>query len=171
MSTEFRPIESAPTRRAWPFALVGAALVIALVWSLRRSVALGDLRPQPQALTNVASEPKIAPLVSETVKPPAETPKPPASPNLLGEAVTAAKSLAMVAKSELDRALAKSESAQRQAAAYRRQVADLEKQLAEARTQIAGLQKARQPPPPSDQEQILQMLAPVLRTGASDGHP
>ncbi len=78
-----------------------------------------------------------------------------------------AKTLAMVAKSELDRALAGRESAQKQSAAYRRQIGDLEKQLADARMQIAQLQRAKEPPPPTDQEKILQMLAPVLKTSSN----
>ena len=49
-------------------------------------------------------------------------------------------------------------------------IADLEKQLADARGQIAAISKAKAPPPPSDQEQILQMLAPVLRS-SNDGRP
>jgi vancomycin resistance protein YoaR len=160
MSTEFRPLEAAPSRRSWPYAVIGAALVIALVWSLRRNaVQASEKAPQPQvtqASANVA-EPKIAPLVQEK----------PASPNLIGGAVSTAKTLAMVARSELDRALAGKEGAQKQAAAYKRQIDGLEKQLADARAEIAAIQKSRQPPPPTEQEQILQMLAPVLKTSSN----
>jgi hypothetical protein len=70
----------------------------------------------------------------------------------------------MVAKAELDREIARTHSAQKEAAAYRKQIEDLNKQLAEARAQLAAMQRAKMPPPPSDQEQILQMLAPVLRS-------
>jgi hypothetical protein len=75
-----------------------------------------------------------------------------------------------VAKSELDRELGRSRAAKEQTAAYRKQVDALQRELSEARAQIAAYQKARQPPPPSDQEQILQMLAPVLRS-SNDGRP
>ena len=87
------------------------------------------------------------------------------SPNVLGNAVAAAKSMAMVAKSELDRELARTRSAQAQAAGYRKQIEELQKELGAARAQIAAIQTAQKPPPPSDQEQILQTLAPVLRAG------
>ena len=96
--------------------------------------------------------------------------KPPEGPNVLGSAVAAAGKLAMVAKTELDRELARTKGAQKQAAAYRKQIDDLQKQLTEARARIAALQQAQKPPPPSDQEQILQMLAPVLRADR-DGRP
>src|SRR2546422_631575 len=91
--------------------------------------------------------------------------KAPESPNVLGSAVAAAKSVAMVARAELDRELARTKSAQAQAATYRKQIDDLQKQLGAARAQIAAMQTAQKPPPPSDQEQILQTLAPVLRAG------
>jgi len=38
-------------------------------------------------------------------------------------------------------------------------------------TQIAAMQTAQKPPPPTDQEQILQTLAPVLRAGNGGGQP
>ena len=75
------------------------------------------------------------------------------------------KNMAMVAKAELDREVGRTKTAQAQAAAYRKQIENLEKQLGAARAQIAAMQTAQKPPPPSDQEQILQTLAPVLRTG------
>jgi hypothetical protein len=161
----------------WPYAVAGAMLVVALVWSLRRNAVQAAAQhppPSPQAMSDVAPEPKIAPLTSPEVARPAPAPTQPAavaSPNLIGGAVTTAKGLAMVAKSELDRALARSETAQKQAASYRKQIADLEKQLADARGQVAALQKAKMPPPPTEQEQILQMLAPVLKTSSNDGRP
>jgi hypothetical protein len=55
--------------------------------------------------------------------------------------------------------------------AYKKQNAELQKELEQARAQIAALQQAKKGPPPSDQEQILQMLAPVLKTSANDGRP
>jgi ABC-type transporter Mla subunit MlaD len=135
--------------------------------------------------SNVAPKPAAAPAVlganSDEAKAKPEAAKPsaklPEGPNVLGGAVAAATGavnaagkLATVARAELDRELARTHTAQKQAAAYKKQVDDLTKQLAEARAQLAALNRARQPPPPSDQEQILQMLAPVLRT-SNDGRP
>jgi hypothetical protein len=165
MSTEhaeFPPIETAPARRTWPWALAGAALVVALVWALRRPPTSADVKPA--ALGNV-------PAAAEAKAPPAAEPaktavaKVPENPNVLGNAVAAAKNVAMVAKAELDRELSRTKTAQAQAAAYRKQIENLEKQLGAARAQIAAIQTAQKPPPPSDQEQILQTLAPVLRAG------
>jgi hypothetical protein len=84
--------------------------------------------------------------------------------------VNAAKSLAMVARAELDREVGRTKAAQAQAASYRKQIDDLQKQLGAARAQIAAMQAAAKPPPPTDQEQILQTLAPVLR-GNTGGSP
>jgi hypothetical protein len=164
---EFRPIESAPARRLWPYAVLGAALVAALIYIGRRNaappehaVALGNVAPK-------AEPPKLEPLtaVAEKAKAAAQQ-----EPNVLGAVTSAAKSVAMVARAELDRELGRTQTAQRQALAYRKQIGDLEKQLADARGQIAALTRAKAPPPPSDQEQILQMLAPVLRS-SNDGRP
>ena len=94
----------------------------------------------------------------------------PKDTNVIGSAVATAGKLAMVAKAELDRELGRTRAAQKQADAYKKQIAALEKELSETRAQVAAFQKAHAPPPPSDQEQILQMLAPVLRT-ANDGRP
>lgn len=177
---EFRPIETAPARRAWPYAVLGVAVVAAGVWLVHRNVASAET-PRV-ALANVA--PKIdskattgALTGTEAAKPAAKSEaektaqgKPPEGPNVLGSAVAAAGKLAMVAKTELDRELARTKGAQKQAAAYKKEIDALQKQLTEARAQIAALQRAHQPPPPSDQEQILQMLAPVLR-GDRDGRP
>jgi len=173
---EFRPVEVAPARRAWPYALAGVAVVAAAVWLVQRNVAsaatprvaLANLPPKTEKPVPVADAAKPAPAKTEADK--AAQAKPPESPNVLGSAVTAAGKLAMVAKTELDRELARTKGAQKQAATYRKQIDDLQKQLSEARAHIAALQRAQQPPPPSDQEQILQMLAPVLR-GDRDGRP
>jgi len=173
---EFRPVEVAPARRAWPYALAGVAVVAAAVWLVQRNVAsaatprvaLANLPPKTEKPAPVADAAKPAPAKTEADK--AAQAKPPESPNVLGSAVTAAGKLAMVAKTELDRELARTKGAQKQAATYRKQIDDLQKQLSEARAHIAALQRAQQPPPPSDQEQILQMLAPVLR-GDRDGRP
>ncbi|HTO98500.1 MAG TPA: hypothetical protein VMK66_15735 [Myxococcales bacterium] len=174
--TEFPPLETAPARHLWPWALLGAALVVALVWALRRPTAAAEIRPQAQtaasapaasAPTAVASKPATAP---EIVKAAIAPVKPLESPNVLGNAVDAAKKVGMVAKAELERELARTKSAQAQAAGYRKQIEELQKELGAARAQIAAMQTAQKPPPPTDQEQILQTLAPVLRAG-NGGQP
>jgi hypothetical protein len=172
MSTErpeFQPIDTAPARRTWPWAVVGAALVVALIWFARPRPSPAEARPAALATVAAASQPKASAAV-ETAKATATPAKAPESPNVLGSAVAAAKSVAMVAKGELDRELLRTKAAQAQAASYRKQIEDLTKQLGAARAQIAAMQNAQKPPPPSDQEQILQTLAPVLRAG-SDGRP
>jgi hypothetical protein len=174
---EFRPVEAAPARRAWPYAVLGVAAVAAGLWFVQRNVAsaaaprvaLANVAPKIDAkAAQVAEVPKPAAAKAEAEKAPQA--KPPEGPNVLGGAVSAAGKLAMVAKSELDRELLRTKGAQKQAATYKKQIDDLQKQLSDARAQIAALQRAHQPPPPSDQEQILQMLAPVLR-GDRDGRP
>jgi hypothetical protein len=165
---EFQPIESAPPRRTWPWAIVGAVLVVALLWAIRRAPAPVETRAV--ALGNVAAEVKPAITAEPAKVTPAVAAKAPESPNVLGGAVSAAKSVAMVAKGELDRELMRTRSAQAQAASYRKQIDDLQKQLVAARAQIGAIQAAQRPPPPSDQEQILQTLAPVLKAG-NGGQP
>jgi len=176
---EFRPIETAGARRVWPFAVLGVVVVALALWIARRNVAGAEARPAAlaNAAPNVAASAIAPPLAqaakAELAKKDADKlaqAKAPEGPNVLGGAVTAAGKLAMVAKAELDRELARTHGAQKQAAAYRKQIDELQKQLTEARAQVAALQRAKQPPPPSDQEQILQMLAPVLRT-TNDGRP
>jgi hypothetical protein len=173
MSTErpeFPPIEAAPARRTWPWALVGAALVLALVWALRRPQPAAEVRPSALATSAPAAVAKPAPApepVKAAIAPPAKIAE---TPNVIGNAVAAAKGAAMVAKAELDRELARTKSAQSQAAGYRKQIDDLQKELTAARAQIAAMQAAQKPPPPTDQEQILQTLAPVLRAG-NGGQP
>ena len=163
---EFRPIEAAPTRaHVWPYAVLGAIIAGLLIWILRQNgaqkptqqVALATIAPKADAVT-----PKIEPLVQPTEKP--------KDTNIIGNAVTAAGKLATVAKAEFDREIGRTKAAQKQADVYKKQIGTLEKELTEARAQIAAYQKAHAPPPPSDQEQILQMLAPVLRS-SNDGRP
>jgi len=164
---EFRPLETASARRIWPYAVLGAVLVVALIYIGRRNAAPVE---QAAAFSNIApktEQPKLEPLTTVAEK---ARPATPQGPNVLGAVTSAAKSVAMVARAELDRELARTQSAQKQVAAYKKQIGDLEKQLADARGQIAALTKAKAPPPPSDQEQILQMLAPVLRS-SNDGRP
>jgi hypothetical protein len=184
MSTErpeFRPIESTPpAKRAWPFVVIGALVVAVLLFAVRRDVTAGAVRAA--SLTDAAIKADVSKLAASQVapKPVAEAPrtepaapvaaKTPEGPNVLGTAVASAKNLTMVAKSELEREIARTRGAQKEAAAYRKQIEDLNKQLADARAQIAAIQRAKMPPPPSDQEQILQMLAPVLRS-SNDGRP
>jgi len=170
MSTErpeFPPIETAPARRTWPWAVVGAALVVALVWALRRPASPAEMRPASLGNVTAAPAPKPAGEPAKTAAAPAKAPD---GPNVLGTAVAAAKSVAMVARAELDRELARTKSAQAQAKSYRRQIDELQKELGATRAQLAALQTAQKPPPPSDQEQILQTLAPVLRA-TSGGQP
>jgi hypothetical protein len=153
---EFRPIETAPARKVWPYAVMGAIIAGLLIWIARHEGA--QAQPKQVALATVA--PKIDPPQPEAkpaIEPLVDKAK---EPNVLG---TVGK-LAMVARAELDRELGRTRAAQKQSEAYRKQIGALEKELTEARAQIAALQRAKQGPPPSDQEQILQMLAPVLRT-------
>ena len=172
MSTErpeFQPIDTAPARRTWPWAVVGAALVVALLWFARRVPA--PIEARPAALASVSATPEVKPAKAEPAKPAPAPAKALEGPNVLGSAVAAAKSVAMVARAELDRELARTKTAQAQAATYRKQIDDLQKQLGAARAQIAAMQTAQKPPPPTDQEQILQTLAPVLRAGNGGGQP
>jgi len=188
MSTErpeFRPIESTPpAKRAWPFVVIGALLVAILLFAVRRDVTGSAGAVRSASLTDAAIKADVSKVVASpqaaAPKQIAEAPKPeaepqaaaktPEGPNVLGTAMASAKNLAMVAKSELDREIARTKGAQKEVAAYRKQIEDLNKQLAEARAQLAALQRSKMPPPPSDQEQILQMLAPVLRS-SNDGRP
>ena len=172
MSTErpeFQPIDTAPARRTWPWAVVGAALVVALLWFARRVPA--PIEARPAALASVSATPEVKPAKAEPAKPAPAPAKAPEGPNVLGSALAAAKSVATVARAELDRELARTKSAQAQAASFRKQIDDLQKQLGAARAQIAAMQTAQKPPPPTDQEQILQTLAPVLRAGNGGGQP
>jgi hypothetical protein len=166
---EFQPIDTAPARRTWPWAVVGAALVVALLWFARRVPA--PIEARPAALASVSATTELKPAKAEPAKPAPAPAKAPEGPNVLGSAVAAAKSVAMVARAELDRELARTKSAQAQAASFRKQIDDLQKQLGAARAQIAAMQTAQKPPPPTDQEQILQTLAPVLRAGNGGGQP
>jgi hypothetical protein len=148
--------------------VVGAALVVALLWFARRAPAPVEARP---ALAAVGATTEVKPALAEPARPAPAPAKAPEGPNVLGSAVAAAKSVATVARAELDRELARTKSAQAQAASYRKQIEDLTKQLGAARAQIAAMQTAQKPPPPTDQEQILQTLAPVLRAGNGGGQP
>ncbi len=127
---EFRPIEAAPARHIWIYAVMGAVIAGLLIFIARRNVAAAAPAKEVALATAAPStdpKPSVAP-AAETL---AAAKKAQEGPNVLGSAVAAAGKLAM---------------------------------------EIAAYQKARQPPPPSDQEQILQMLAPVLRS-SNDGRP
>jgi hypothetical protein len=170
---EFRPIESTPARKVWPYAVLGAVIVGLVVYIARMNVRTAEQRPVVAANLApkpVAESPKEAPRPAAQETAAAPAPKAAEGPNVLGAVANTATRLAMVAKSELDRELGRTRAAQKQADTYKKEIADLEKQLGETRAQLAAYQKAQKPPPPSDQEQILQMLAPVLRT-SNDGRP
>jgi hypothetical protein len=177
MSTErpeFQPIDTAPARRTWPWAVVGAALVATLIWFVRRPPPAPEVRPVTTAAAAPApaAEGKATPaaeLVKAGAIPAAVLPPKAEGPNVLGSAMAAAKNMAMVAKAEFDREVQRTKSAQAQAASYKKQIEELQKQLGAARAQVAAVQTAQKPPPPTDQEQILQTLAPVLRAGNGGG--
>jgi hypothetical protein len=172
---EFQPIDTAPARRTWPWAIAGATLVVALIVVARRAPATpvpAAAEAKPAALANVAPAVEVKahpPAAAEPAKAVPAPAKAAEGPNVLGSAVAAARSVAMVARAELDRELQRTKSAQAQAATYRKQIEELQKQLGAARAQIAATQQAQKPPPPTEQEQILQTLAPVLRAGNGGG--
>jgi hypothetical protein len=172
-ATEFRPIEAAPAKRVWPYALIGLAVVAALFFVARRSSTPTTAAAEPvQALANVA--PKIdAPQAAAALKPEAIAAKPAVQegPNVIGGAIKEARAIASGAKGEIDRELARTRASQKQIDSYKKQNAALQAQLDQAKAQISALQASKRPPPPTDQEQILQMLAPVLRTSSNDGRP
>jgi hypothetical protein len=174
--TEFRPIESVPARRVWPYAVLGAVAVAGLVFFLahRGSASAPAAAPEPlQATANLAPKPPAgidAPQAAAAMTAPAAI-KPSEGPNVLGAAIEKTKAVAAVAKGEIDKELARTKTARKETEAVRKQNAELQKELQDARAQIAALQQAKKGPPPSDQEQILQMLAPVLKTSSNDGRP
>ena len=167
---EFKPIEIAPARRVWPYAVLGAVVAAALLFVARRNYAAAQTQAAPAQQPQTAVLASVAPRTEPRLEPLVQQPKVAEGPNVIGNAVAAAGKLAMVARSELDRELGRSRAAQKQAEGYRKQIEGLQKELMQARAQLAAWQKVQQPPPPSDQEQILQMLAPVLRT-SNDGRP
>src|SRR5260370_31450330 len=93
---EFRPIETAPARRIWPYALLGAAFVGALLWIARHNVAAAESRPA--ILGNLAPKPEPKAMTAAAVEPA----KPAEGPNVLGNAVAAAGQPAPVAPAALD---------------------------------------------------------------------
>jgi hypothetical protein len=173
--TEFRAIETVPAKRVWPYAVLGAVAVAGLVFVIahRSSSATAAAAQEPlQTTANLA--PKIdAPQAAAALQPPraVEAVKPSEGPNVLGAAIEKTRAVAAVAKGEIDRELARTKTARKEAESVRKQNAELQRELQDARAQIAALQQAKKGPPPSDQEQILQMLAPVLRTSSNDGRP
>jgi hypothetical protein len=169
---EFRPVELSPKKAVWPFAIIGAAVVAALVFYARRDTdkvpvkqaVLASVAPKPEAPPAAPAEPKPEPAKAEAPK--IEAAK---GPNVIGGAVAAAaRAAGVVPATELDRERARTRGVQKAAATYKKQIDELNKQLAQARGelqqargQISALQNPAQPPP-SDQEQILRTLAPVL---------
>jgi hypothetical protein len=180
---EFRPIETVPSRRVWPYALLGAVLVSGLVFAIaRHSSAASAQATTPQAVA--ALSPKIdTTQAAQTLPLPVQaavTPKAPEGPNVLGAAavekmksaaVTAVQKTKAAARGELDREVKLTKGAQKQVEAYKKQNAELQKELDQARAEITAMQEAKKGPPPTDQEKILQMLAPVLKTSSNDGRP
>jgi hypothetical protein len=186
---EFRPVDAAPKRSAWPFAVMGAAIVALVILLVQREggrplkpVALGNVpaKADPKAVVGAladAAEAGKAALRSELAKTAAPAPAPAraearpetasAGPNVLGGQPARAK--AMVAASELERERARTRGAQKAAASYKKQVDELTQKLEQARGellrargQLAAVQNPPRPPP-TDQEQILRTLAPVLQ--------
>jgi hypothetical protein len=175
---EFRPIESVPARRVWPYAVLGAVAVAGLVFvAAHRNSAAANAAPaaaaEPQALATLAPKLDQSQVQAALTQPArSETAiKPSQGPNVIGGAMEKAKAVAAVARGAVDHQLARTKSAQKEAEQYRKQNAELQKELEQARSQIAALQQAKKGPPPTDQEQILQMLAPVLKTSSNDGRP
>jgi hypothetical protein len=166
---EFRPIETAPARRVWPYALLGAVLVAGLVFVIAHRSSSASGMP---VVTAEPQQPAALPHAEAAV-----IGKPAQGPNVLGAAAavenikSVVEKTKAVARGEIDRGTARVRGAQNEALAYKKQNAELQKELDAARAQIAALQQAKKGPPPSDQEQILQMLAPVLRTSSNDGRP
>ena len=163
MSTDFRPVEAAPQKPVWPYAIAGAALVGALVfWAARR-----DAKPaaqQPVALGNLAAKLDPAAVAAAIVKPDqpktgtAESAVPQTvsrkpqndttNPNMINNGHTTT----MVPATELEHERARARAAQKNADASRKQIATLRKELAEARGelsrargQVASLQNPPQP--------------------------
>src|SRR5438105_15272562 len=104
---EFPPIESAPPRHTWVWALAGAALVVGLIWIARRAPDASPARP---ALAAIADAKPAAP--AEGAKPASAAAKAPGSPNVLRSAVAAANRVAMGAPAAREPELARAKSAQ-----------------------------------------------------------
>lgn len=193
---EFRPIEMTRSWPTWPFAIVGALVVVCALWALRRTPE-GDAKAKLASVVGKVDAKAVGQALSPTVETssahvakPAEAaqaaadkspelalPKVNEGPNVLGgpaAAAAAAHKVAMVPSAELERERARTRGAQKSAAAARKQIEGLQQELQRSRAELASFQRAHAPrpapqaPPPTDQEQILQTLAPVLQS-ATDG--
>ena len=180
MSTErpeFRPVEMARKYPAWPFAVMGAAIVALLVLVLRQQ-GEGRGPMKPVALANLAAKVDTK-AITEALAPPAQAAADDkkaeakaAGPNVLGQGAPA-REAKVVPAAEVERERARTRGAQKAAAAYRKQLDAVQVQLASARRELSqtrgelsNLRNPRQPPP-TDQEQILRTLVPVLQ-GSND---
>ncbi len=182
---EFRPVEIAAKRPLWPFAAMGAAIVILLL-VIARMQAAGA--PKQVTTANLATPPAVK-AVADAMAPTLDAAKgavaqaakavePAIAPLVKGPNVIggdkAAREARLVPQSELERERARTRGAQKLASDYKKQLSSLEKQLSVARNEAAqarnALYAAQNParPPPSDQEMILRTLAPVLST-ANEG--
>ena len=182
MSTpEFRPVEAAQKRPAWPFAVMGAVIVVLAVLLARkdsdpkaaRQTASASIAPKLEA-----GQPEIAPLQKAADPAQQASAKPKSdNPNVLGAPApqTATAHTPMIPATELERERARVKAAQKTADASRKENEELKKQLlqargelAQAKGQIAAILNPPKPPP-TEQEQILRTLAPVLSN--NDGRP
>src|SRR3954453_8838427 len=102
---EFRPIESTPARKVWPYAVLGAVIVGLVVYIARMNVRTAEQRPVVAA--NLPPKPVPAP-AKEGARPAVPGPrgvdraKGGEGPKVVGGVANTATRLAMVAKSELD---------------------------------------------------------------------
>src|SRR5256885_8724209 len=71
---EFPPIESAPSRHIWIWALAGAALVVGLIWVARRAPAPAAVRPAA-AMAAIAEVKPAAPAEAAKPVPAAKAPE------------------------------------------------------------------------------------------------
>ena len=177
---EFRPVEPPKKWAAWPFAAMGAVIVVLVVLLARKDgearvpkqVATATIAPKPEAVQQeiaAASRP-AEPVQQANAKPKTD------NPNVLGAQAPAATAHApLVPATELERERLRVRSAQKAADAYRKEVEGLKSQLAQAKGELSQakgqISAILNPPkpPPTDQEQILRTLAPVLSN--NDGRP
>ncbi len=178
MQTESRPFTPYdPTTRhsklVW-LVLGGVVAVGAIVWLGRREpskdkpqvMASGNVAPQfadGKALQKDAvklvddTKAALAPLVKSLDS----------GPNVLGAQAARGPSVAtasLVPSSEVERQKARARRAESQEAKARREVVELRRANAELGQRLAQMQIARRPPPPTQSEQILETLAPALRS-------
>src|SRR5258708_35703409 len=90
---EFRPIEAAPARHIWIYAVMGAVIAGLLIFIARRNVAAAAPAKEV-ALATVAPSTDPKPSVAPAAETLAAAKKAQESPNVLGSAVAAARQLA-----------------------------------------------------------------------------